>query len=147
MWLDYDPGDRHLRLRHRNDIRRRLADPGTDCVLRRGLVFCVAMVGWSFVCMGESTASTHHRQYRVDQSDTGGDGCTMECLAEPFHLTPTSADPTGGHPDGPGRFDQFIHKRWRSVYLRMLIDATNVTTCATLHPAPFPDFPGTPLFL
>jgi hypothetical protein len=75
--LNNDPGNRHLRLRDRDEIGRRLAHPGAKCVLRGGFSFAM-MMGLNSVGMDQYAAGTHHNQHRVNNDRACGNGSAVE---------------------------------------------------------------------
>jgi len=84
--FDYDPSNRQRRLRDRDEIRRRLTDPGAKYALRRRLSSAVVMMGLNFFGMGQCAARTQHNQHRINRDCTYGDGTVIEYPTESLHL-------------------------------------------------------------
>lgn len=128
MRFDHDPCNRHLRLRYRDEIRRRLANPGTKCVLRGRLSFAVVMMGLNSVGMGQHTAGTHHNQHRINRYRTCGDGTVIKYPTEALHLIPPLSHPSVVPHLALSILGDLVHQCSCAVYLQMPTYATNVTS-------------------
>lgn len=136
LWFSNKPGNRHLRLRHRDDIRCSLARPGTERILRGGFSFAM-MMGLNSVGMDQYAAGTHHNQHRINRYRTCSDGDAIEYPTEAFHLIQPLSIPIAVSHLALRIFGCLVHESPCAVYLQILMLATVVTSCESGLPHHF----------